>query len=439
LEIYHYLNHLNIKNILKSTFVRNVAVIAGGNVIAQIVTIAFSPIITRLYGPEAFGILGVFLSVVTIISTISSLCYVHAVVLPKEDADGLRILYLSLKIAAIISLISAGIMILFRQHIAVLLGMEAIAPYLFLVPISVFFAAIAQGYDQWLIRKKNFKASSAITVVQSISLNGLKTGVGFFAPFASILIGLSTFGNVLQALLSWIFSRKFVKPIKRSMVFQEKERTKELAIEYRDFPLYRSPQVFINSASQNLPIILLASLFGPTAAGLYTISVRVLKLPTALISQSLGKVFLPRITEAAHRGENLQKHIIKATIGLAMVGIIPYGLVVAFGPWLFGLVFGAEWIRAGEYARWVALWLYFGFMNVPSVQATAVLGMQSWLLKYEIITSILRFIALLLGFYVLKNDMKAVFLFSIVGTVSYIFLILWVIKQSQYCLRWDKK
>ena len=105
--------------------------IAGGTVIAQIVTIAFSPIITRLYGPEAFGILGVFLSVVTILSTVSSLCYVHAVVLPKEDADGLRILYLSLKIAAIISLISAGIVIPFRQNIAVLLGMKQSLPTFF--------------------------------------------------------------------------------------------------------------------------------------------------------------------------------------------------------------------------------------------------------------------------------------------------------------------
>lgn len=437
--MYHYLNHLNIRSIFKSNFVRNVAMIAGGTVIAQIVTIAFSPIITRQYGPEAFGILGVFLSVVTILSTVSSLCYVHAVVLPKEDADGLRILFLSLKIAAIISSILAGIMIPFRQHIAVLLGMEAIAPYLFLVPISVFFAALAQGYDQWLIRKKNFKASSAITVVQSISLNGLKAGVGFFAPLASILIGLSTFGNVLQALLSWIFSRKFIKPIKRSMVKQEQEKIKELAIEYRDFPLYRSPQVFINSASQNLPIILLASLFGPTAAGLYAISVRVLKLPTALISQSLGKVFLPRITEAAHQGENLQKHIIKATVGLAIVGIIPYGLVITFGPWLFGLVFGAEWIRAGEYARWVALWLYFGFMNVPSVQAAAVLGIQKWLLIYEVFSMVSRIFTLIIGFYVFHDDKIAIILFSIVGILINFILIFKVIKYCRYKNRWEKQ
>jgi O-antigen/teichoic acid export membrane protein len=434
-----YLNHLNIKNILKSTFVRNVAMIAGGTVIAQLVTIAFSPIITRLYGPETFGILGVFLSVTTLLSTVSSLCYVYAIVLPKEDKDGLSLLYLSLKIAAIISLILVGIMLLFRQYIAVLLNMEAVAPYLFLVPISVFFIALANGYDQWLIRKKNFKASSAITVVQSISLNGLKTGVGFFVPFASVLIGLSAFGNVLHAFLSWIFSHKSIKPIKKTMDHHNNGHSKNLAYEYRDFPLFRAPQYFIDSASRNLPIVLLASLFGPAAAGFYAVGVRVLTLPSAFIAQALGKVFLPRITEAVHKGENIQKHIIKATIGLALVGVIPYGLVVTFGPLLFSLVFGAEWVRAGEYARWVGLWLFFAFMNVPSVQAIAILGMQRWFLKYEIISSISKFIALILGFYVFKNDLYAVFLFSIVGAISYIFLILWVIKQSQYCLRWDKK
>lgn len=145
MELSQYLTQFKIKKLLKSAFVRNVAVITGGTVIAQIITVAFSPVITRLYGPEAFGVLGVFLSVTTILSTVSSLCYVHAVVLPKEDADGLRILFLSLKIAAIISLILAGIMIPFRQHIAVLLGMEAIAPYLFLVPISVFFCSFSSG------------------------------------------------------------------------------------------------------------------------------------------------------------------------------------------------------------------------------------------------------------------------------------------------------
>ena len=187
--MYHYFNHLNIRSIFKSTFVRNVAMIAGGTVFAQLVTIAFSPIITRLYGPGAFGVLGVFLSVVTILSTISSLCYVHAVVLPKEDADGLRILYLSLKIAAIISLISAGIVIPFRQNIAVLLGMEA--TLLSFSGPNIVFLLLSPGYDQWLIRKRNFKVIQNYCCPKK-AFNGLKL-CRFFCAIGFYPIGLSTF------------------------------------------------------------------------------------------------------------------------------------------------------------------------------------------------------------------------------------------------------
>jgi len=46
----------------KSKFLRSVAVVAFGTAGAQAITMAFSPVITRLYGPEAFGLLGVFMA-----------------------------------------------------------------------------------------------------------------------------------------------------------------------------------------------------------------------------------------------------------------------------------------------------------------------------------------------------------------------------------------
>jgi O-antigen/teichoic acid export membrane protein len=437
MELNQYLIQFKIKKLLKSTFVRNMTTITGGTAIAQIVTIAFSPIITRLYGPEAFGILGVFLSITAILLTISTLCYVHAMVLPKDDTDGLLILKLSLKIATIFAIITAGVIIPFGGSIAPLLDMEVVAPYLFLIPLSVYLASLAQGYDQWLIRTKHFKASSSITIIQSLSLNGLKTGIGFFAPFAVVLIGLSTLGNGIHALLSAVFSHQSRQPVKKLLLLEEQKRTKELAIEYRDFPYYRAPREFLGSISRNIPIILLATLFSPNTAGLYAIGERVLKLPTTLISQALGKVFLPRISEAAHNGENIQKLIIKATLGLAGFGIIPYGLVIAFGPWLFGFVFGAEWIKAGEYARWLAVWMFIQFISVPCSQAVAVLGMQRWYLMYEIISVALRFLSLIIGFYIVKDNLMAIIFFCISGTILGIILIYWVIKQSGHHLRWQ--
>lgn len=56
-------------------FVRNVATLAAGTAAAQAIAMVFSPIITRLYGPEAFGLLAIFTSVVGLLSAGVALSY----------------------------------------------------------------------------------------------------------------------------------------------------------------------------------------------------------------------------------------------------------------------------------------------------------------------------------------------------------------------------
>ena len=54
---------------------RSVAVVTSGNAGAQAITLASAPFITRLYGPEAFGVLGAYMAVVTIASPVVALAY----------------------------------------------------------------------------------------------------------------------------------------------------------------------------------------------------------------------------------------------------------------------------------------------------------------------------------------------------------------------------
>ena len=188
------------------------------------------------------------------------------------------------------------------------------------------------------------------------------------------------------------------------VVPKEKPRIslKKLAMQYYDFPLYRAPQVFLNAISQSLPVLMLASFFGPESAGFYAICKTVLGVPSLLIGQAVGDVFYPRITEASHQGEDLSQLILKATIALAAVGLLPFAIVVAFGPQLFSFVFGGEWLRAGEYARWLALWMFFGFLNRPSVAAIATLSIQGFFLVFELVSIGVRIVALAIGFLFLK-------------------------------------
>src|SRR5699024_2347484 len=127
--------------------------------------------------------------------------------------------------------------------------------------------------------------------------------------------------------------------------------------------------------------------------------------------------------EAANKKENMSKLILKATLALALVGLIPYGIIVLFGPFLFSFVFGSEWLVAGEYARWIALWSYSAFLNRPSVRSLPVLNAQRFHLIYTIFWTIIKLILLTIGYLVFNSDIIAIALFCLSGVVSNIILI----------------
>ena len=141
------------KALSKSSFVRNVTIVASGTAAAQAVTIAFSPLITRIYGAEAFGLLGVFNALVAIVAPIAALTYPIAIVLPKEDSEAKGLVKLSFLIAiAVFSFVTIAFLI-GGESLLALLDSEIITPYVMLIPLSMLFSALVQIAQQWLIRK----------------------------------------------------------------------------------------------------------------------------------------------------------------------------------------------------------------------------------------------------------------------------------------------
>jgi peptidoglycan biosynthesis protein MviN/MurJ (putative lipid II flippase) len=195
--------------------------------------------------------------------------------------------------------------------------------------------------------------------------------------------------------------------------------------------MFRAPEVTIDAASQGLPVLMLAALFGPASAGFYTLGRTIMGIPAGLIGKSVGDVFYPRISEAANNREPLYPLVKKATLLLAAVGAVPFALVMAFGPSLFTLVFGAEWTTAGDYARWLALWMFFMFANNPSVKAIPVVKAQAFQLVFAIVTITLRLGALAAAYYMYQSDLAAVVAFSVLGALLNIVLVGVVLKKCK--------
>jgi len=414
----------------RSRFARNVTILVSGTAGAHAITIVFAPFLTRIYGPEAFGLLGTFMAIVSVATPLAALAYPIAIVLPREDSDALGLVRLSTFLSFLMALLATAILAVMGGWLTKALGTQEVAGCLFLIPVAMLFAAWTQVAHQWLIRKGEFAAIARSVVVHSLMLNGSKAGLGLLNPIGAVLIVLATLGHAVHAFMLYFAARRCYSPPVDEVKMNKPMALMNLAKEQCDFPLYRAPQNFINAASQALPVLMLAAFFGPVAAGFYTLAKMVMGMPSALIGKGINDAFYPKITAAAYNGEDIVRLIVQATGVLLAVGVVPFGVVVIFGPWIFGFIFGEDWIIAGEYARWLALFFLFNFINKPAVAAVPVLKIQRGLLIYEVFSTGTKVLGFILGFYWFDSDLWAIALFSVIGVIAYSAMILWIIAHA---------
>ncbi|MBK1725923.1 lipopolysaccharide biosynthesis protein [Halorhodospira neutriphila] len=421
-----YVRH-TLWRIWQSRFVRNVAVVASGAASAQLINLAFMPLITRIYGPEAFGVLGTFTAIVSVLAPVAALAYPIAIVIPRENQEALGIVRLSLSVSFTVMLLAIGILITAGDWLAINFGAASISEFLFLIPLAMLFSAWVQIANKWLVRNKKFGTIARTAIAHSILLNGAKTGAGLFHPIGAVLIILGTLGHALHAALLFIGSSRGTQKIPPLLENGSCISLKEIASRYRDFPLYRAPQKLINAGSQSLPVLMLAISFGPASAGFYSLATKALGRPAELLGEAVNSVFYPHITEAVYNNKHIALKISQATLALFFVGLVPFAFVALWGPWFFGFIFGDEWVAAGEYARWLSAWLLVGFANRPSTAAIPALSIQRGFFIYEIISVVTRASSIFIGSSFFHSDVVAVAFFSSTSFALNVFLIAWVI------------
>ncbi|WP_175477773.1 lipopolysaccharide biosynthesis protein [Halobacillus alkaliphilus] len=409
---------------------KNVMIVASGTAIAQLLSIILLPIITRLYGPEAYGLMGTFIAIITIFTPIAALTLPIAIVIPKSDREARHIVSVCIRITIFIVLIFFAFIVIFHDNIIRILNAEKISYFIFLVPVTILLTGLFEIQKQWLIRKQLFSVIAKVSILQPLLIYGGMVGIGLFYPFASILIFLTSIKTGLSALIIRLKIRNLDQEYK--IDFKDKKFSfKEVLSKYKDFPLYRAPEVFISAMTLNLPVILLTTFFGPTAAGFYTLARTSLGIPSQLIGKSVGDVFYPKIAEASNNNQNITKLILKSSGGLFLIGIIPFGSVIIFGPWMYSLVFGPDWSTAGEYARWIAFMSMLLFVNKPSVVSISVIRAQRFHLLFTIILSVFQLLGLYIGLVYYSDDILAIALFSILSGLLYFIHIIVVIVKSR--------
>jgi len=154
----------------KSEFTRNVLTLMTGTVVAQAIPIAISPILTRIYSPEEFGLFALFFAILSILSVLANGRYENAVMLPKKDSDAINIFALGFIINTFLSLFLLVIVVLFNDDFTRLLGNDDIAIWLYFIPIALFFTGLFNILNSFNNRQKNYKDIADAMVMKSMVL-----------------------------------------------------------------------------------------------------------------------------------------------------------------------------------------------------------------------------------------------------------------------------
>lgn len=404
----------------KNSFARGVSVLVGGTAGAQLLTVLAAPLLTRLYAPEDFGLVAVYSGLLALIGVIASLRYELAIPLPADDQEAAHVVVLSLLIVLGMTALSALIFLFFGGPIATALGVPRLAGYFWLLPVGVLLAGAYTVFNYWTIRTKRFSTIADTKLRQAsatltIQLLGFKAGAValLLAQVAGRSVGGATLGKHALA-------RPEFKKITSSGILKAAQR-------YRRFPIFTTWAGFINAAGHQLPPLMFAALFSAGAAGLYALAHRVLALPATIIGSAIGNVFLSHAAEARREGR-LGPLFAKVQDKLAQIGMPPALVLIVAGPELFALFFGMEWRQAGEFAQWLALPLFAGFVASPLSMIFSISDKQDVGLLLQFVLFATRLGMILLGTF-LGDLTITVALFSVGSFVCYI---IYVIVAARY-------
>ncbi len=208
--------------------------------------------------------------------------------LPKTEEDSANVAFLCAILVTLISLITVLIVLLLPEGVDQLLNAPGISNYLLYVPAITFFNGIFFVQNYWLSRKVRFGVIAGSRIVNTVSTKA-------FQLAAPLMSNISPFGLIAGYVAGYGCADLFMlKGVKNDLKIFSKvtlKRMKEMAIEYKNFPLYSSWSTLANTISPQVPTFLLAYYYSTSVVGYFSLANQVVNMPMGLLGQLYSRFF----------------------------------------------------------------------------------------------------------------------------------------------------
>lgn len=446
-----------MRKVVKSEFGRNVVTLMTGSTISQIIPLALTPILTRLFSPEEFGVFTFYISIITFLLVISSGRYEQAVVLPKENKEAINVLGLSFFILIVFSVVFYLILLIFNDFLKSAINIPELNNWLWFLPLCVFFVSSYKILTFWSNRNKRFRGTSYSVIVQTstrmttqlvggvekYSLISEKKNVFTFfqtifhkdwvTPAGSSVLGvgsliISYFVGFLLGTVVLLFP--FLKHDRSLLKHISWKEMKIQAKRYEKFPKINSLHSLGDELSNIGVTSTLFYVFGGVVLGFYSMTFRIIKAPLSVIGNSFAQVFYQKAAEMHANKQDYTILVDKTVKKLALIAAPIFLSILFFGPFLFEFVLGEKWRIAGEYAQYLTPWLFLNFIVAPIQQIGIIVNKQEKIFLFSILGNAIIFGSIFIGGYIFKDIFKGFILLSSLQIFYYARVYLWIKKEA---------
>jgi len=372
-----------VQRLRGSAYWRDVAWLASGSLVAQLIGVAGMPLLTRLYTPDHFALQNVFVQLSAFTVVLSTWRYEYFVQLPKEEGDAKSLMWLILVLAAVTCAVATPLVWIFREELAHLLGTPSIAPWLVLVPVTASLVSLSVAMQNFAQRRNQFRASSQAEIANKGAYMGAAlAGYWIFAGPTGLMLATaaSAVGKIAwlwRALRLAGLGRRLAAGLPSSSSVGSTSSLRNMAGDY--FRLSGSMVIshLLMSCTAIIPTLFIARAYGTATLGQFTLAAMTIYLPSGLIGNAIGQVYYQRAAEKWASGESFAGLWRSTALRLFLIAAPVYAVLALLAPWIYPIVFGANWALAGEYAALLSVGAFFSFATSPLDRACLVVG--AWL------------------------------------------------------------
>lgn len=323
------------------------------------------PFLSRIYLPEEYAIVTIFLSVNALIAPFATLSYHHALIVETDDDRAKKAFNLNMAINAIFFVVALLLVLLFNRAICNYFNNQELAVVLPLAPVFVFLSTVNVLFTYWANRKKEYRIISQARILNSLLYPAMALGIGLlWRGYAGLFIGVFTAMLTSTIYIVVAIRRKYGSIWQFSGMRGEFLRIMRAN---RKFMMFSLPVELLSNFLAQIPVFLIGKVGRNDMKdlGYYNRSNMILGVPATLVSGSISEVFRQRAAEDLQRTGSCRQILLKVVKKLFLIAVVPFTLIVLFSDDIVRLLLGPKWMGASVFLKIMALMFFFKFVVSP--------------------------------------------------------------------------